>query len=64
MTWRSRKIELSQERFPIKRTQSAYIDFWKREAAVEASYKLANIFGLRVETRLAVEKVDVDVDVA
>ncbi|KAF2134199.1 hypothetical protein P153DRAFT_106817 [Dothidotthia symphoricarpi CBS 119687] len=56
--WEIQEVRLLKQRDPIKRTQMAHIDFWKRKAAVEASFKIADIFGLCVNTRLAVEKAD------
>ncbi|CAI6341789.1 unnamed protein product [Periconia digitata] len=49
-------ITLLRERKPVARTQTAWVDFSSRKAAIEAaSVKRLNIFGLYAKVSLAVE---------
>ncbi|KAF1953829.1 hypothetical protein CC80DRAFT_595399 [Byssothecium circinans] len=53
--WEICRITILDERDPVKRTQTAYIDMDRREAARFASFIFGFIYGLRVDIRLAVE---------
>lgn len=52
----SKNIRILDERVPIRRTRTAYIDMYTRNAAWMANNKFGFIYGLMVHSRLAVEK--------
>ena len=54
----SREIRFLDEREPIKRTRTAYVDMYTRELAKRASRFIGHIFGLLVDINLAVDSVD------
>jgi len=51
----SRNLRILEERHPVKRTRTAYIDMYTRTAARQASYMVGSIYGLMVHVRLAEE---------
>ncbi|USP79759.1 uncharacterized protein yc1106_07033 [Curvularia clavata] len=51
-----RDITLLPDRDPVKRTRTAYVDMSSRTAAVCASFEFGYIYGLKVQSKLAVEE--------
>jgi hypothetical protein len=52
----SQDYKILPDRDLVKRTQTAHVDMYSREAAIRASYMTGSIFGLVLDIRLAVEE--------
>jgi len=50
----SRAIKILEIRDPVKRTRTAQLDMWTRNAAIRASFLYGSIFGLYLNMELAV----------